>query len=292
MIKFSVIIVNYNLTLHVIESIKSLLSFFSNFDYEIIVVDNNSADVEKNLLNNSFSSSNFLRKVFLNSNDGFGSGNNFGFNESTGEIIFLLNPDTKITQEIFDNVNRIFENYPHISVLGPKIINENRIQEKSYGMFPSVFLEFFNLFSLAGFIERKQIERKNANSNDEFFEVDWVTGAAMFIRRTAYESVNGFDTNFFMYSEEIDLCKRIKADGGKIIYYPNIELTHKGSVGSKKDYYFFTKTSYQSKYYYIKKHFKGMEKLMMLVFFKLQIIIQIILWSVLLPVYPLKYSEN
>ncbi len=112
----------------------------------------------------------------------------------------------------------------------------------------------------------------------------------MFVRRKVYEKVNGFDTNFFMYSEEIDLCKRIKEAGGRIIYNPSIELTHKGSVGSKKDYYFFTKTSFESKYYYIKKHFTGVERIMILSLLKLHIIFQTILWAVLYPFNPVKSS--
>ncbi|HSL90555.1 MAG TPA: hypothetical protein VK870_14725, partial [Ignavibacteriaceae bacterium] len=67
----------------------------------------------------------------------------------------------------------------------------------------------------------------------------------------------------------------------KVVYYPAIELIHKGSIGSKKNYYFFTKTSYESKYYYIKKHFKGAKKLLILLFLKLHIIMQIFIWIIL-----------
>lgn len=266
------------------------MSFHTKFDYEVIVVDNNSSDAEKNLLNSAFSSLNRVKTLLLNSNYGYGSGNNYGFDNSRGEIIFLLNPDTIITQEVFNDVNRIFENYPEVSVIGPKIVNESKIQEKSLGMYPSIIVEFFNLFSLSSFIENICFERKIKKTNDKFIEVDPVTGAAMFVRRKVYEKVNGFDTNFFMYSEEIDLCKRIKEAGGRIIYNPSIELTHKGSVGSKKDYYFFTKTSFESKYYYIKKHFTGVERIMILSLLKLHIIFQTILWAVLYPFNPVKSS--
>ena len=106
----------------------------------------------------------------------------------------------------------------------------------------------------------------------------------MFIRRSVFEKVNGFDTNFFMYSEEIDLCKRIKDLGGRIIYYPALEIIHKGSVGSKKKYYFFTKTSYESKYYYIKKHFDRLKKNLIICFLKIHIMIQLLVWIILYPV--------
>lgn len=281
---FSIVIVNYNLTDNIIECVKSILSNISENEYECIIVDNNSSQEEKDLLYNALCTYPEVKIYFLESNNGFGFGNNFGINKSSGDILFLLNPDTLITRDIFTDAKNIMDRFPDFGVIGPKIYNEYKIQEKSVGIFPNLFLEFLNIFSLSRFIEKKYFERKVQKTTKDFIEVDWITGSAMFIRRSVFDRVGGFDTNYFMYSEEIDLCKRIKAMGGKIIYYPSIELIHKGSVGSKKNYYFFTKTSYESKYYYIKKHFIGIEKLLILLFLKIQIIIQFLIWIILYPI--------
>ncbi|HSL88361.1 MAG TPA: glycosyltransferase family 2 protein, partial [Ignavibacteriaceae bacterium] len=211
---FSVIIVNHNLTNNIIESVKSVLSFISENEYEIIIVDNNSSQGEKKSLTNALGNNTHVKISFLDSNKGFGYGNNFGIAKASGDILFLLNPDTLITSNIFKDVKEMIERFPEISVLGPKIYNENKIQEKSIGIFPNLFLEFLNIFFLNKIFEKRYFNKKVKENEAEFLEVDWVTGSAIFIRKSIFESIGGFDTNFFMYSEEIDLCKRIKDTGG------------------------------------------------------------------------------
>lgn len=285
---FSIIIVNYNLSYNVIDSIKSLLSFVKGQEYEMIIVDNDSHQAEKDILKKEINTIPQVKLCFLDSNKGFGAGNNFGFEKANGDILFLLNPDTIITRNIFNQVEKIFNSYSEVSVLGPKIVNEQNVQEKSAGKFPNLLSEFLNIFFISRHIEKKYFNSKEKKTSNGFVEVDWITGSAMFIRRSVFKNTGGFDTNFFMYSEEIDLCKRIKDSGGKIVYYPDVELVHKGSVGSKKNYFFFTKTSYESKYYYIKKHFKGLEKFLIICFLKIQIILQLIIWTMLFSFNPPK----
>ncbi len=279
----SVILVNYNLSDNLVASIKSIFSNSSEENFEIIVVDNNSSHYQKDVLKKGLSQFNNVKIFYLEFNNGFGDGNNYGVNKSQGDIIFLLNPDTLLTNDLFEKTLEIFRTQPTVSVLGPKIVNDKKKQEKSVGKFPSLFLEFINIFFLSRFYEKKYFLKKVKNSKHEFIDVDWVTGSAMFIRREVFQKVGGFDTNFFMYSEEVDLCRRIQDSGGKIVYFPAVELIHIGSIGSKKNYSFFTKTSYESKYYYIDKHFKGIERLFILLFFKVHIIIQLFTWMFLYP---------
>lgn len=272
------------MTSNVVESVNSVISEVSEKNFEVIIVDNNSLNSEKDLLNKKLSGYDNVKLYFLESNNGFGAGNNFGVDKSSCDILLLLNPDTLFNADILKDAEYLFNKNPEISVIGPKIINENNIQEKSAGKFPGLLSEFLNIFSLSPYFEKKYFNSQIKNSANGFVEVDWITGSAMFIRKSIFESIGGFDTNFFMYSEEIDLCKRIKVLGGRIIYYPALELIHKGSAGSKKNYYFFTKTSYESKYFYIKKHFNGFNKFLMICFLKIHIMIQLLVWTILYPV--------
>ena len=284
MISISIIIVNYNLSREVELCIDSILNVGLNSIREIIVIDNNSTEDDRGILFSKYSS--LKEKIFLHylkENNGFGFGNNYGSLYASGDIIFFLNPDALINNNIFPYIENIFQINPSISVLGPKIINENHSREKSAGKFPNLLLEFFNIFSLSIWIEKRYFNFKSKNIGEGFIDVDWITGAAMFVRKSEFEKVGGFDTNFFMYSEEVDLCKRVKNNGGRVVYCPKVEIVHKGSVGSKKNYYFFTKTSYESKLYFIKKHFRGFRLVVFLLLFFLQIFTQLIFWIIILP---------
>ena len=290
---FSIIIVNYNLSLEVINCINSIIKS-ADYNIEIIIVDNNSTDKDSKIMESKILPPNNIKISFyyLDKNLGFGAGNNFGAKKANGEIIYLLNPDTIINNNIFIAVKSLFENNSDIAIVGTKIVNEYNIQEKSVGRFPNLFLEILNVLWLSRIYEKFIFNKKIKLRKDKVLTVDWVTGSSIFIRKTFYNLVDGFDENIFMYSEEIDLCKRIKKIGGEIVYFPEAEIIHKGSLGSKKDYYFFTKTSYESKIYYINKHFYGFEKKMMWFFLSLHIIVQFFVWLFLLPLYLKKSSAK
>jgi|SRR5690554_275544 len=278
---FSVIIVNYNLSDEIVSCINSIIKNAENSEIEIIVVDNASTEPGTKTISEKIIESDKIKieYFYLDKNYGFGFANNYGFSKSKGDIIVLLNPDTIILNNIFSFVENLFRENIDISVVGPKIINEKGKVEKSFGQFPNLFLEFLNIFMLARFYEKLILNFKLKKSGKNILDVDWVTGAGMFIRRSVYEKVKGFDSNFFLYSEEIDLCKRIKDQMGKIKYCIEIEIVHSGSLSSKKNYYFFTKTSYESKIYFIKKHFSGFKRNLIYVFLLMHIIIQIIFWG-------------
>jgi GT2 family glycosyltransferase len=281
---FSIVIVNYNLTHEIKNCINSILVNEKSNNYEIIVVDNASTDGGFNNLYKDFPISAFppISFYYLNENRGFGAGNNYGVSKARGEIIFLLNPDALLIGEIFNSVETFFRNQSGIGALGPKIVDNQNQQEKSFGFYPSVLLEFLDIFLLRRKFELKVLLRKISNGEKEVNEVNWVTGSAMFIPKKIYQEVLGFDEKFFLYNEEVDLCFRIKQLGYKISFSPSILIKHLGSVGSKKNYYLFTKYSYESKLIYIKKHFSFPKIFFIRMFIASQIIVQIAIWSILI----------
>ena len=122
---------------------------------------------------------------------------------------------------------------------------------------------------------KKKLKRKQS------FKTDWVLGAALFIKKEIFYKVGGFDQNFFMFFEEMDLCKRVDRLGYDIIYCPSSELKHQGGASAKKDYRFFTFIFYKSKFIYIKKYFHGLNKNAFVAVLFMQAISQILLWSLL-----------
>jgi len=281
---FSVIIVNFNLSGEVKGCINSFLSNEKKCNYEIIVVDNASTEVDANFLPKEFPQSIFpqISFYFLEENRGFGAGNNFGVSKAKGEIIFLLNPDALFIEEILSSVEDLLINHEKIGVLGTKIVNKQNTPEKSCGVFPSLALEFLEIFLLKRKFEEKVLKRKMKAGEKTYLEVDWVTGSSMFIPKRIYNEVCGFDENFFLYNEEVDLCYRIKQLGYEITFYPSVQIKHFGSVGSKKNYYLFTKYSYESKLIYLNKHFFIPKIFFFRACVAFQIIVQIIIWSLLM----------
>lgn len=164
-----------------------------------------------------------------------------------------------------------------------QILREDGTPEISFGQFPNILSETLSLFNLSSYFKKGDYFNKIKHSENEMVEVDWVTGSAILVRKSLFNSVGGFDENFFMYNEEVDLCKRIKEKGGKIYFYKDAIIIHAGSLSSKKNYYFFTKTSYESKLYYIKKHFKGFRFGFLLPLFFLQVFTQLVFWIIMLP---------
>lgn len=291
---FSVVIVNYNLSREVRDCINSILSIEKKNNYEVIVVDNASTEEDAKMLAKEFPQSLFpnVSFYFLEDNRGFGAGNNFGVSKALGEIIFLLNPDAFLVQEIFNSVEVFFKQHQDVGVLGPKIISNKNATEKSCGYFHSIFLELLEIFMARSFIEKTIFRNKVSASKHEYIETEWVTGSAMFIPRKIYLVVTGFDEDFFLYNEEVDLCLRINKLGYKILFLPSIVIKHLGSTGSKKNYYLFTKFSYESKLHYLNKHFKFPQIFFAKIFLFAQIVIQIFIWAFLFLGFKEKASQK
>ena len=283
----SIIIVNYNLGKEIKECLKSIQNTLQNLTFEIIIVDNCSEKNEKEYLiqlqKELSKDINNLDIYYLDKNIGFGGANNFGYSKSNGEYLCFLNPDTILIENIFPPLLNIFRNNKNLGVLGPKIINNNGQQERSFGLFPNIITEMLNIFYLLPKYEILRLNKKAKLKNNDFVDVDWVTGSALLIKRNVFKEIAGFDISFFMYSEEIDLCKRISEKNYLIGFVPDFKIIHLKSVSSKKDYFFFTKVSYESKLIYIKKHFNGLKGIIIRISVILQILNQVILWMLLYP---------
>jgi O-antigen biosynthesis protein len=280
---FSVIIINYNLTNEIINCINSLIQFVDESDFEIILVDNHSEDESflkyvEELLKNKKVRFTFIR---TEQNIGFGNACNLGVKKSDGDILLFLNPDTIVINNIFPIVKHIMirKNSDNESGIFGLNVNENKFLDFSAGYFPNYFFELLNVFSLGRLFEAFFIRIKSIILKTKLIKVGWVMGAALLIKKNIFEQVDGFDPDFFLYFEEMDLCKRVILKGLNVNYLSDIKIEHLGSAGSKKNYYFFTKMFYKGKLLFLKKHSGrfGFSIYKMLMF--LHIRIQIIIWG-------------
>lgn len=292
-IDISIIIVNYNLTRELGNCLNSLFENIqtSNLKFEIIIVDNNSPDKDLVELEQKNNYEN-VYFCYLNKNMGFGKGCNYGYKKASGNFVCFLNPDTIIMDNIFRDVIDLFNSDESIGVIGPKQLTRKPCFDFSAGYFPNIFIELFNQLGIGVFFEGFLIFLITTIGKKKIYNFDWVLGACLFIRSNIFDEINGFDRDYFMFYEEVDLCKRVSNMGYKIIYYPQLEIHHIGSVSGKKDYKLYTIRTYASKNLYISKHYKFVYKIVMKALLFTQIMAQIIICTVLMIKNKNKYLQK
>lgn len=257
-IQVSFIIVNYKtggLTNQCIDSIKK---FTLNHDYEIIVVDNDSNDGSTDLIKNLHSDVLILESK---ENLGFGKANNLGVSFAKGKYVLLINSDTYLLNDSISVFWDFMELEKHLDVAccGGDLFDPDGKRQVAFGNFPSL-LEAVS--KMGFFIFYKDFFKKRINSgvfnyNNEIKEVDYVSGADMFIRKDVFQSMNGFDDDFFLYFEETELSLRFKRDGFKSFILPEAKIVHLEGASQDKDVstinYSKLKRYYVSRYLYFKK---------------------------------------
>ena len=209
-----------------------------NINFEIIVV-NNSAEKINEIPN--------IILIESSKNLGFGKGQNRGAKNAKGDFLWILNSDTEIIDRGFRKVVDEIKKDEKIGVIGVRILGEySKPQSWSAGIEPTIWHLIRNNFGFSA-------SRKIWNSLKKR-EVDWVSGASLLVRRELFLKIGGFDEKFFMYFEDIDLCKRVRKAGYKVIYYPDFVIRHFGGK-SFKDKEIQKKYYYQSQDYYFQKYF-------------------------------------
>jgi GT2 family glycosyltransferase len=241
----SVIIVSYNTVELTLVCLESIRKFTNNLSYEIIVVDNASVDGSAERIKNSFHD---VLVIPLEKNYGFGVANNIGTKKASGKYLFFLNSDT----ELIENSIKAFHDYHEhnngylIGALGCKMLDKDKKVHISYGNFPSILQEVFE-FGLSKIWKTYYREKLSPAVIDQGIkpkEVDYIIGADLFLSKLVFEKNGGFDSDFFLYYEETELCFRLKKNGYKILWFPETSIIHHlGSSGSPNN-----KFNYQTFY--------------------------------------------
>lgn len=221
--KVSVIIVTFNSR----ETIKKCLE--SVFKYapkaEVLVVDNNSQDKTVEEIKK------FGKKVILIEsleNLGFAKACNLAASKATGNYLFFLNPDTEILNNALDKLVEFADNHPEAALIAPQLIKKNGEIQPSVKKLPTilgVILEYY-------FRQTGTYHEFIPNGNEPV-EVEAVYGAAMLIKKEIFQKIKGFDERYFIYYEDLDLCKKIKKLGLKVVYYPNARVVHEVGASVK-----------------------------------------------------------
>jgi len=237
--KVSVIIVNYN-TSHLLQScIDSVNSFETETENEFVIVDNNSADGSKDVINKLVSGNNNVKSVFLDSNVGFAKANNRGFKVCGGDYVLVLNPDVVFTESVFLKLID-YSNDSGVGALGAKLIGEKGdFQYGYYQKHPSLmqYVLFYSVLAKP-FIGKLKYENAFLNSridkdNRNLQTVSQIPGAFIFMRREIYSGFKGFNETFFLFFEDVDLSFRISRKYK--LYIADIKVKHLGASSMMRD---------------------------------------------------------
>ena len=283
MTDLSIIIVCYKGWTRLTKCLDALESFSGkSFSYEVVVVDNKSGDdticeIEK--LYPRF-------KFVLNTvNGGFANGCNLGGKNASGEYLLFLNPDTVASEEELVKLLSTARQNPSYEILSCRQVNENGKESIVSGEFPK-------LTNLTGLLRAifgsqklgtgrrmpdagRRLPVAGSRSPDaarrtpEIIFPDWISGSVVMMSRNTFDDLNGFDEDFWMYYEDVDLCRRARNSGGEVALCRNIviEHNHGGSSRINMKITSLTKTEVHiSKHLYISKHKSGIEKTLIQVF--------------------------
>jgi O-antigen biosynthesis protein len=259
-IDISVIIVNYNVKELLEQCIISILAASKNLKVEIIVVDNNSFDGSVEYLKAKFSGNANIRIISSPVNLGFAKANNLGAKEARGEYLLILNPDTILQEDTLEKSLNFYKTNKETGALTCKLILPNgKLDLACRRSFPTPSVAVYRILGLSRiFPNSKTFGKYNLTYLDEnkTYEVDAIVGAFMLIRKEIYDSVKGFDEDYFMYGEDLDLCYRIKKAGYKIYYYPETSIIHYKGESTKKSSISYVNNFYGAMQIFVKKNLK------------------------------------
>lgn len=244
----SLVIVNWKSIDFLRDCIKSVKDTVHS--YEIIVIDNNSDHEEKLALQQLTG----IKLILNEENIGFAAANNQGFREATGRYIFMLNPDTKILGNSIDNMADFMDKHPDVYALGPRLYCSDELNHHpSVIPLESPFNNLIKMIPLSShFLNLK--ERLFFNRN-KIQRVHCLVGAAILFQRSVFNEIGYLDEQFFIYTEEIDFCKRMATRGLPIYYYPDARIIHYGGGSQAKasvtkyDYLWTSKVKYFDKHF-------------------------------------------
>jgi GT2 family glycosyltransferase len=229
----SIVIVSWNTRELTLRCLAALDAAVGALRYEAIVVDNGSLDGTPAAIRAQFPA---VRLIEPGRNLGFSGGNNVGLALASGRFLCLLNPDTAPQPGALAMLVTFLVEHPTIGAVGPRLLNPDGSEQAVGFRFPTLAQIGLDFFPFGGrFAETGLNGRYPDAPRDRPFPIDFPLGACILARRTAVEATGPLDEGFFMYSEEVDWCRRMQALGWPIWAVPTAEVVHYGgqSVGQQ-----------------------------------------------------------
>ncbi|WP_400077790.1 glycosyltransferase family 2 protein [Winogradskyella sp. R77965] len=246
--KLSVVILNYNVRYFLELCLKSVEKAIETIDAEIIVIDNNSPDDSCKMISELFPS---VKLIENKENLGFSKGNNIGVAHTKGEYLCILNPDTVVAEDTFTKLIAFAATKENVGIVGCELIDgKGEFLPESKRNIPSPEV------SLKKILGNDKDYYANQLAIDSKGKVEVLVGAFMFLKKEVYEAVNGFDEDYFMYGEDIDLSYKVLKAGYDNYYFGETTVIHFKGESTLKDAK-YAKRFYGAMQIFYKKHFKS-----------------------------------
>ncbi|MBE0668773.1 MAG: glycosyltransferase family 2 protein, partial [Bacteroidales bacterium] len=230
MADISVIIVSYKGAERLALCLASLAKAAGgNVTVEVIITDNCSEDEGIEKIQKQYPQFTFLRNEV---NGGFANGCNLGASHASGEYLLFLNPDTVVTPQALERMFHEAGKYGGLTLCSCRQVRENGTESIAWGVFPSLW-NLTGFQRAAGRLIRGSSAVKTDPEDKAVWFPDWVSGSVILIRRIDFEAAGGFDDDYWMYYEDVDLCRRIRDLGGKVALFRDITIEHNHGGSSR-----------------------------------------------------------
>ena len=260
--KLSIVTVNYRCWDHLRTALDGLLpaAQFNNGDWQFIIVDNASGGDELEQFRERYGKVQFLENA---GNLGFASANNLGARHAKGEYLLFMNPDVVAEPTQVETLIQEKEAHPEIALLTATQFDGRGRLQKSFDQFPDLLTYFRTVRSLM----RKLLPGRNPDPRQqrkEFVRCDWISGSLLMLSRKDFERLGGWSEDYWMYAEDIDICRRAADLGMARALTPSAQFTHLHGGASRRDpeVTLITKSEVMiSAHVYIRRHFRGIHQL-------------------------------
>jgi N-acetylglucosaminyl-diphospho-decaprenol L-rhamnosyltransferase len=257
-VDLSIIIVNYHSSQMLGDCLESINLTIQKIQFEVILIDNSSEDEGLASILKSYPNTLFINN---SKNTGFARANNQGAKIASGDFLIFINPDTIMTEGAIESMLDYIRSDSSIGIIGPKVLNPDQTIQYSCRKFPTIWSGLFNRYSLM-----TRLFPNNRYSRDYLMldydhnsirSVDWVSGCCMMIPVSTFKKINGFDENYFLFIEDVDLCHAVKEVDLRVVYFSNSKIFHKISSSNSQATFRVIIKRHQGMIYYNQKHRKS-----------------------------------
>ncbi len=276
--QLSVIIVNYNVKHFLGQCLSSVRKACRNLEAEVLVIDNHSADGSAEYLPGRFPEISFIWKT---GNAGFARANNEGWRQARGEYVLFLNPDTLLAEDSLEQCLNFMRQRPDAGALGVKMIDGTGafLPESKRGL-PGPWAAFCKMTGLTRLFPRSRwLARYYLGHLDAAHShpVDVLSGACMLVKREVLEQTGGFDEDYFMYAEDIDLSYRILQAGWRNYYFAGTRILHFKGESTVRESRAHIRHFYGTMIRFVQKHHRGLSAQIYILLLRILIAVKLLL---------------
>jgi len=257
-LELSIVIVNYNVKEFLTQCLDSIFKSQTQYNYEVIVVDNSSRDSGRDEICSTFKD---ITWIDNSKNVGFGRANNQGFSHAKGVYTLILNPDTVLQEDTLEKCISYLLAHPEVGGLGIKGLDgSGQFLPESKRALPTPLVALWKITGLSAIFPKSSVFARyhlGHLSPEENHEVDILVGCFMMVPTQLLLSVGGFDPQYFMYGEDIDLSYELQKTGHKNIYFSDSQIIHYKGESTKRGSLNYVRMFYKAMVLFAKKQFTG-----------------------------------